>query len=106
MVHAIAEGVCVIDILDFVKDADGFILLRPRYKSVEDLDAACEFAAARIGRPYDFAFDVTSDDAYYCHELTYSVLKEAGLGVAFHDTIYAEDLMCVCDVLYESSSDP
>lgn len=68
IVHAIAENVCEIDVIDFLR-CDGYCILRPRD------GAACNEAIARarslIGCPYDFYF---SDDngAYYCHELTAS----------------------------------
>ncbi len=98
MIHAVAEGVSRIDIIDFMKDADGFILLRP---VLPDFTKMKVFLESKIGIPYDFIFkkDV---DAYYCHELTWSGLQEGGMQLpSTGEIIYAEDIMKVCTTIYE-----
>lgn len=98
MIHAVAEGVGKIDIIDFMKDADGFILLRP---AVNDFRKMKDFLERKIGIPYDFIFK-KDRDAFYCHELTWNALQEGGAQLPPTDEIiYAEDIMKVCRVIYE-----
>lgn len=102
MIHAIAEGVGEIDILDFTKDTDGFIVLRPNYKSEEDLNKAIEFAIANKGKPYDFIFKKKDVNHFYCHELTWDSLLEGGIDIIPKENIiYADDLIGSCPTIYE-----
>lgn len=102
MVHAIAEGVGPVDILDFIKDTDGFILLRPHYENEESLNKAVEFAKSKIGTPYDFIFDGKDVNHFYCHELTWNSLKAAGINIVPKEKIiYADDLIASCENIYE-----
>jgi uncharacterized protein YycO len=79
IVHAIAAGVLSDDIIDFIKDADGFLILRPSYP--EGADRAIMLAEVNIGMPYDFLFDKTTKDALYCHELPWYALAAAGIEI-------------------------
>jgi len=65
MIHAVAEGVTEIDLLDFIK-CDGIIILRPAFGQKKAVETAkqCE----RDGIPYDFDFK-EGVKALYCHEL-------------------------------------
>lgn len=65
MIHAVAEGVTEIDLLDFIK-CDGIIILRPASGQKKAVETAkqCE----RDGIPYDFDFK-EGVKALYCHEL-------------------------------------
>ena len=97
MVHAVAEGVDYIDVMDFVKDSDGFILLRPPANA----QATIDFARRQVGKPYDFLFDKTTKDAIYCHELSYFSLLAGGMIIKAGKRIYADDLIRVCDIILE-----
>ncbi len=98
MIHAIAEGVGKIDIIDFMKDADGFILLRPVLTNFSGMKS---FLESKIGVPYDFIFK-KDRDAFYCHELTWNALQEGGVQLApKDDIIYAEDIIKICSIIYE-----
>ena len=91
MIHAVSEGVEKIDILDFVKDSDGFILLRPEYKNV---DKCIDYAKEQIGKPYDFLFSRKDDSRLYCHELTSRILNQDNIKIEpEHDIIYANDFI-------------
>lgn len=83
VIHAVAEGVERIDLLDFVKDADNFALLRPIYRFKEDAEKAIIFARKQVGKSYDFGFDVESDLEncvdYFCHKLPASALYHVGI---------------------------
>jgi hypothetical protein len=64
VIHAIAEGVQIIDILDFL-ECDAFCIVRPN----KGARRAVSFAKHQLNKPYDFNFD-TDDTRFYCHELT------------------------------------
>jgi len=106
MIHAIAEGVEKIDILDFVLDTEGFILLRPKYDREQNVINALSFAEKQLGKPYDFLFEKEEENTLYCHELTAKSLSAAGL-VVFpqKNIIYANDIIPLCRVIYESDKD-
>lgn len=65
VIHAIAEGVSKIDLLDFVK-CDYICILRPKEGQKEAIEKARECCIKGI--PYDFSFK-EGDKALYCHEL-------------------------------------
>lgn len=79
MIHSIAEGVQPVDIIDFVKDCDGFIILRPKYDHVT-LRNTTNKAQSLIGNPYDFFFQY-GGPRLYCHEFTNTALSGGGLDV-------------------------
>lgn len=99
MVHAVAEGVGLVDIIDYVKDCDGFVLLRPRPTYFPN--AAVHFARLQIGKPYDFVFR-RGLDAYYCHELAYAALQQGGVQFddTGHDYILFEEISEPCYIVY------
>lgn len=69
VVHAMAEGVSEIDVIDFLR-CDGFAIRRQDDPALAE--KAVERARSWIGRPYDFDFlDDDSGDklSLYCHEL-------------------------------------
>lgn len=74
MIHAVGEGVERIDILDFVKDTDGFILLKPR--DPFDLDVAINWLRQQIGKDYDFKFNGEDASSLFCHETTAGFCNE------------------------------
>ena len=66
VVHAVAEGVCKIDILDFLM-CDICCVLRPKKDGAAE--HAVKKAISYIGTEYDFDFS-NGDSSLYCHELT------------------------------------
>lgn len=114
MVHSIAEGVQFVHPIDFVKDTDGFIIVRPNYNKLEDRKKAIQKAIFHVNNKaqYDFLFD--DPDKFYCHELTCDCLAEGGIIVhpstfkmgifpfSFNKTAYlAEDIIKICNVVYK-----
>jgi len=100
MIHSIAEGVQNIDIIDYVKDCDGFILLRPKADATKVID----FAKHQIGKPYNFLFSLKEKSSFYCHELTYYSLAAGGLQIVLSGrqrAIYASDIINSCEKIYE-----
>ena len=105
MIHAIAEGVNEIDVLDFSKDTEGFVILRPDYTSPEELDKAVNFAIAQKGKPYDFIFNSHDINYFYCHELTWDALEAGGVHITpKEDIVYANDIICSCKTIYETAT--
>lgn len=78
VIHAIAEGVQEIDVIDFLR-CDGFCILRQDSKDAAD--KAIEFVRTALekGKEYDFDFK-SENDAYYCHELGAEAYKDLGIG--------------------------
>lgn len=77
MAHSIAEGVQSVHPIDFIKDVDRFIVLRPKYSDVDYnkqsvIDRAIWHIEANITQ-YDFTFE--DDNTFYCHEFTADCLK-------------------------------
>lgn len=75
IIHAIAEGVQKIDIIDFLR-CDRFCIMRPKKK--ESIPVAIEKAILFLGTPYDFDF-IDGEDALYCHELTAMCYADLGI---------------------------
>ena len=85
IVHSIAEGVQSIHPIDFIKDVDRFIVLRPSYdvgldthwrtreRTVDRAIWHCDYNKTE----YDFTFK--DDSKFYCHEFTADCLAQAGL---------------------------
>ena len=63
VIHAVAEGVSEIDLIDFLR-CDAFAIVRPKAGAKN----AIEKLYGWLGKPYDFDFK-SGNDRYYCHEL-------------------------------------
>lgn len=125
MRHMLAEGDQTIDLGDFVKDCDGFILLRPGYTGKLAADKAVQWALD-VRAKYDFLFDsIEFQTAYdyknaglvfrptilhkpkdmylYCHEFTAIALLKGGimLDIDSSKAILADDFIRCCDVILE-----
>jgi hypothetical protein len=113
MTHSIAEGVCGIDTIDFIKDCDAFIVIRPQ---IDDADIIPILARAHehenLKSEYDFTFK--DPNKFYCHEFTADCLNYGGVTVLptdkefgiwpfkFKRTIFlAQNLIDTCKVIYE-----
>ena len=102
IIDSMSEGVRQRDIIDFVKDTDGFIILRPTYKSEDEKKKVIDYAKSKIGSGYDFVFS-DENNAYYCHELTALSLQAGGITVPRAGNIYlSSDLEAICKRVYES----
>ena len=114
IVHSIAEGVQFVHPIDFVKDTDGFIIVRPDYPTLGFRTKAIEKAIFHVNNKaqYDFLFD--DPDKFYCHELTCDCLAEGDVIVTpstfkmgffpirFQKTAYlASDIIKVCKEVYK-----
>lgn len=96
MVHAVIEGVSYIDPIDFIKDCDGFMIIKR-----ENGKKISEFAKSKVGLPYDVWIDKKSKDAFYCHELSHDAIIYAGGSVESGKIILANDLIKGSTIKYE-----
>lgn len=111
MVHSVAEGVGYIDVVDFIKDADGFIILRPKYATEQDRLNAIARAHKNVGVGYDFVLSL-DPSTLYCHEHTYTCMISGrisviplyrGIGFFRRLCVLDGDLMDMpCDIVYRS----
>ena len=72
MIHSVAEGVCKVDVLDFLQ-CDRCCIIRPKNRGA--VPVAIDRAHMYLGTKYDFSFSA-GDDALYCHELTAACFKD------------------------------
>jgi putative membrane protein len=81
VIHAMEHGLQRMDVLDFVKDCDGFVVLRPPYREgcAERVVAEAQ-ALLRQGIRYNFSFRERAA-ALYCHEFTNRCLAAVHLAV-------------------------
>lgn len=112
MIHSVAEGVQIIHPIDFIKDADSFVVLRPHYPEGRTTEATLRAKKHLMNHTeYDFLFN--DPDKFYCHEFVADCLRAAGVGVRanavilgikpfrFMKTVYlAEGLIKVSDTVY------
>ena len=75
IIHAIAEGIEEIDVIDFLR-CDGFCILRQESPCLAA--KAVETAKSLLGKQYDFDFK-DGNNSYYCHELTANCYPDLGI---------------------------
>ena len=73
VMHAVAEGVKEIDLIDFCQ-CDGLKILRCNNKDV-DINEVLSLAEINKDKPYDFKFDSNDSSSFYCHEFTRACYK-------------------------------
>lgn len=72
IIHAVAEGVKKISIIDFCQ-ADGILILRPKAGQAEAIKKAYD----ALGKEYDFKFNSKDKEKFYCHELSAHCYSDA-----------------------------
>lgn len=66
IIHAVAEGVKEIHLIDFCQ-CDGLCILRPKNNKL--IKKALSIAKMNLNKPYDFKFNTNDSSEFYCHEL-------------------------------------
>lgn len=79
IIHSVAEGVQDIHPIDFVKDTDGFIILRPEYQNKTLLKKAVEKARWHLVNKTEYDFTFSDPRKFYCHEMTVDCLNDGGI---------------------------
>lgn len=79
IIHSVAEGIQFIHPIDFIKDTDGFIILRPTYLSKIHLQNAIDKAIFHVNNKAQYDFLFNDPNKFYCHEFTADCLLEADI---------------------------
>lgn len=82
MVHAMAEGVFMEDLLNFCR-CDYLLILRSSKITQDNVNTIYNRALMRLGTPYDFQFDFSKYNNMSCTEFVYvcleDIMKEEGV---------------------------
>lgn len=113
MIHSIAEGMEEVHPIDFVKDTDSFVVVRPHYLSDIDISNVLNRAEWHMTNKTEYDFLFNDPDKFYCHEFTVDCLKYANIEIPvstismgkwpikFKKQVYlAEEIIAKCDVAY------
>ncbi len=72
--HPSGMGVAKTELAEYLKGRVAIQIVRPPYKSEEDIKAALNYANSQIGKPYDGAFNYEDSSEQYCAELVAKAL--------------------------------
>ena len=75
VVHAMAEGVFMEDLLNFCR-CDYIVILRSSKVKQEDIDQIYNNALMKLGTPYDFQFDFSRYNNLSCTEFVYLCMQD------------------------------
>jgi hypothetical protein len=95
IIYSDEKGKTQVDIMDFIKDCDRFMLLKPPY-----IDET--YRNKTIAYALSYPFSKIKKNFFYFYDLTISALKEGGLYVESEVTnVCAKDFIKVCGIFYE-----
>jgi len=72
IIEATAAGVIINELQEFFLKTDDFVILKPKFCGIQEMEKACSHASEIVGTPYSFDFN-NSDDSFYCSELVLKV---------------------------------
>jgi hypothetical protein len=78
ILHSIVTGVCIWDLLDYLREVDNFALIRVDVpeENIIGVESMIRYAEVYyIGIPYDNSFDLGDKKALYCSELVYNIFE-------------------------------
>lgn len=114
MMHSVAEGVVPIDIIDFIKDCDAFILLRPGLTDNETSKVVDRAFWHNHQNKTEYDFTFKDPNKFYCHEFTVDCLNYGGIEILptekdfgvwplkFKRVLFlAQNLIDACSIEYE-----
>ena len=103
IIQATTGGVIIDELREFFYKADDFVILKPKFCGVQEMEKACNLASETVGKPYSFDFN-NSDDSLYCSEL---VLKAYARTCGWNRTNHHEpsEFKQLCDGKIVSPSD-
>jgi len=86
------KGVIRTDLKEYLEGPIHVKIIRPPYKSPEDVKAALDYCRSQLDKPYDSAFNYEDDGAIYCAELVKKALDQCpnNMNVPMADTIFTK----------------
>lgn len=105
IIEAEGKGVHTTPIFDFVNKSYRVMIIRPRWKTKDNMNEAFEEATKLVGKSYDFlgTVGVNFSDKYYCSEVAVSIYKKWHRPVEkFPLVIKPSELYLYGEVLYDS----
>jgi uncharacterized protein YycO len=105
VIEAEGKGVHLTDLEDFIDKSYRLLIIRPRWRSPENSEAAWAAAEALVNKDYDFLGTIGFDfpDHYYCSELAIYIYRPWYSGKErFPDVIKPGELYLFGTVLYDS----
>lgn len=99
VIDSSVKGVSVRDIRDF--GYVGITGFRPVH-SLESNELMISYAVSQIGKPYDKLFS-TRDEAFYCSELMFKSLNEAGFGLSSSKFVWFNEVILPSDLVAQFS---
>lgn len=73
--HEDGTGVARVDVAGYLEGRMSVQIIRPPYKTEEDIKAALAYADSQIGKDYDSSFDYQNSDKQFCSELVAKSLE-------------------------------
>ncbi|GMU56360.1 MAG: hypothetical protein AMXMBFR33_55060 [Candidatus Xenobia bacterium] len=75
ILEAVGKGVIETKLDDYFEGRQKIAIVRPDYKTPEDVAAATAYCRSHLGKPYDSVFNSADDKEFYCSELVFKALK-------------------------------
>ena len=76
ILEAVGGGVLETPIDEYFEGRQKIAIVRPDYKTPEDVKSATDFCRAQLGKKYDSVFNTGDDQEFYCSELVFKALKQ------------------------------
>jgi uncharacterized protein YycO len=75
VVQATTHGVISTHLAWFLKDKDYCAVSRPNFLSEDQCWLVADYCKQQVGKQYDFSFNTSDIEKFYCSELYYSAIK-------------------------------
>jgi uncharacterized protein YycO len=72
VIEATSRGVIINELQEFFLKTDDFVILKPKFCGIPEMEKACSHASEIVGSPYSFDF-INSDNSFYCSQLVLKV---------------------------------
>lgn len=76
ILEAVGGGVLETPLDDYFSGRQKVAIVRPDYKTPEDVKSATDYCRSHLGKKYDSVFNTGDDSEFYCSELVYKALKQ------------------------------
>lgn len=75
VIEATTHGVVKTHLAWFLFGKDYVTVVRPNFMTEEQKWLAVDYCKRQIGKPYDYSFNTSNIDSFYCSELIYSAFR-------------------------------